>query len=178
MRAAVGSWICVARVACAACLAAQAVGCAKAPSQRPVKLGPVETGAGSIEATRRNLAGNWSLARLEVIGTDGVRQGVKAHGTLNYDEFGSLIVNGVIDDARLANAVVLNYTGRIVIDPATHEFYPADFESDKPVDAGRIAPVSLDKVRRYELTGKRFVVTYLDASGKSTAVAEWSRAPR
>jgi hypothetical protein len=159
-------------------MAAQTFACAKAPSQRPVKLGPVDTGTGSIEATRRSLAGNWSLARLEVIGADSARQTVKAHGTLNYDEFGSLIINGVIDDARLANAVVLNYTGRIVIDPAKHEFYPADFESDKPVEASRIAPVSLDKVRRYELAGNRFVVTYLDASGKATAVAEWSRGAR
>ena len=126
-------------------ISAQAAGCAGAPSQRPAKLGPVDTGAGSVESTRRALAGNWTLGSLEVIGSDGVRQTVKAHGTLSYDAFGSLIVNGVIDDPRLTNAVVLNYTGRIVIDPAKHQFYPADFNSEKPVDAAQIAPVSLDK---------------------------------
>jgi hypothetical protein len=175
MRRTIGTFV---WLACVGCVAALAAGCAGKPSQRAVKLGPVDAGAGSLEATRRDLAGNWTLGRLEVIGPDGVRQVVKAHGTLNYDAFGSLIINGVIDDPRLTNAVVLNYTGRIVIDPAKHEFYPADFESDKPVDASRVAPISLDKVRRYELAGDSFTVTYLDASGKATAVAVWGRASR
>jgi hypothetical protein len=147
-------------------ISAHAAGCAEAPSQRPAKLGPVDTGAGSVESTRRDLAGHWTLGSLEIIGADGVRQTVKAHGTISYDAFGSLIINGVIDSARLTNAVVLNYSGRIVIDAAKHPFYPADFESDKPVESSRIAPISLDKVRRYDLAGDRFTVTYLDVAGK------------
>jgi hypothetical protein len=159
-------------------LIAATAGCTGSPSQRPVKLGPVNTAAGTVESTRRELAGNWTLGRLEVIQPDGVRHVVKAHGTLSYDAFGSLVINGIIDDPRLTDAVVLNYTGRIVLDVAKHEFYPADFDSDKPVEGSRVAPISLDKVRRYELSENRFVVTYLDASGKPTAVTEWSRASR
>jgi hypothetical protein len=40
-----------------------------------------------------------------------------------------------------------------------------DSESETPVEVSRIAAVSLDHVR-YELTGNRFAVTYLDASAK------------
>jgi hypothetical protein len=172
MRQTVEVWM---RVICTAGIAAVAAACAGAPSQRPVKLGPVDAGTGSVEATRRALAGNWSLATLEMIGPDGNPTPVKARGTLTYDAFGGLIINGVIEDASRTNALVLNYSGRIVIDPVKHEFYPQEFESDKPIDPARMAAVSLDKVRRYELTADRFVVTYLDASGKATAVAAWTR---
>jgi hypothetical protein len=154
---------------------ASIAGCAGSPSQRPVKLSDVNTAAGTVESTRRQLAGNWTLGRLEVI-RNGTPQVVKAHGTLSYDAFGSLTINGVIDDPRLTDAVVLNYTGRIVMDVTKHEFYPADFESNKPVETSRVAPISLDKVRRYELSENRFVVTYLDASGQPTAITVWSRA--
>lgn len=109
MRKVMGTMV---RVVCAGGLAASMGGCAKAPSQRPVKLGRWTPRQDRSRRSRRDLAGNWTLARLEVIGAGGVRQTVKAHGTLSYDAFGSLIVNGVIDDPRLTNAVVLNYTGR------------------------------------------------------------------
>lgn len=175
MRRSIRTWR---RAACAVGIAALAAGCTGSPSQRPVKLGAVNTDAGSVEATRRDLAGSWTLTRLEVIGKDQVRAVVNAHGTLTYDAFGALTINGVIDDERMTNAVVLNYTGRIIIDPKKHEFYPADMESARPVEAAQIAPVSLDKVRRYELTGDDFKVTYLDSSGTATAVSMWKRASR
>ncbi len=172
MRRAIAPWR---RIVCAGALAALTTGCLTTPNTGSPKLGPVDTGPGTVEATRRALAGHWSLARLEVIGADGATTQVKARGTLTYDEFGNLAIHGSIDDARLASAITLEYTGRILIDPAKHEFYPRDFESDTPVDSARIAPVALDKVRRYELTAARFVVTYLDASGKPTAIATWTR---
>jgi hypothetical protein len=157
---------------------AAAAACTGSPSQRPVKAGPVNTTAGSLEATRRDLAGQWTLGHLELIRPQGVRDIVQAHGTLTYDAFGNLNINGTIDDPRMTTAIVLNYTGRITIDPVKHEFYPADMESARPVDESRIAPIAPDKVRRYELAGDRFTITYLDASGNPTAVSVWSRGSR
>ena len=72
-------------------------------------------------------------------------------------------------------SLVLDYDGRIVIDTARHQFVPAALTSDRPVDAAQIAPISPDKIRRYELSADTFVVTYLDASGKPTAIARWRR---
>jgi hypothetical protein len=54
--------------------------------------------------------------------------------------------------------------------PVRHEFYPADLVTDRPVDQGQVAGVSPDKVRRNELSGNEFVVTYLDGSATPEAV--------
>jgi hypothetical protein len=47
--------------------------------------------------------------------------------------------------------------------------------TDRPVDPDQVVRISPDKVRRYELSGNDFVVTYLDASAKPTAVITWRR---
>jgi hypothetical protein len=62
-----------------------------------------------------------------------------------------------------------------VIDTAKHQFYSENLVSDRPVDPGQLAPIATDRVRRYELSPDAFVVTYVDASGKPTAVARWRR---
>ena len=41
-------------------------GCAPAPRARPVKMGDVDTGTNSLEATRRQLEGTWDLTALEI----------------------------------------------------------------------------------------------------------------
>ncbi len=165
-------------IACATVLGLQAAGCAKGDRQKPMLLGPVDAGPGSLESIRRELAGTWSLTSLEVIAPDGARRPVRARGTLTYDAYGALAIEGVVDDPDRPAALVLDYSGRIVIDAAKKEFRPADFESAKPVDAAQVAPVSLDKVRRFEVGGNRLAVTYLDGAGKPTAETVWNRTGR
>lgn len=150
-------------------------GCAAAPRARPLPTTRVDRGPESLEATRRGLEGSWTLVSLEVVDARGGRRPVKASGQLMYDAFGSMTVRGVIEDPGLRDTLVIDYTGRIVIDPVRREFYPADLASNRPVDPGQIAPVSPDKVRRYELSGDSFVVTYLDTSANPTAVIRWRR---
>ncbi len=41
--------------------------CHGQPSQRPMKAGPVDTGAGSLTAARKYLEGQWSLESYESI---------------------------------------------------------------------------------------------------------------
>lgn len=149
--------------------------CASSARQRPVEGGPVSTSAGSLAATRKAFEGTWTLESLEVVEAGGARRAVKAGGQLTYDAFGNMTIRGVIDDPALRDKVVLDYTGRITIDPVKHEFYPADLQSDRPADAAAIVAVSPDKVRRYELAGGSFVVTYLDTASNPTAVARWKR---
>ena len=150
-------------------------GCKSAPLDRPIKLGPVDTGPGSVEATRRALEGSWTLASLEVVDAGGARRPVKASGQLQYDAYGNMKVRGVIEDPALQKTLVLDYDGRIVIDTAKHQFYSENLVSERPVDPGQVAPIAPDKVSRYELSADAFVVTYVDASGNPTAVARWRR---
>lgn len=158
-----------------ACSGAYVAGCAPSPRQRPVKMGPVDTGAGSLEAARRELEGTWVLQTLEIANTTGTFEPVKASGTLAYDAYSNLEIHGKIDDPRLQKAIVLDFTGRIVIDAAKRVFYPADVDAGPQVDASKLAAIGLDKVRKYEVAGDRLVVTYQDTSGKPTARTTWRR---
>jgi hypothetical protein len=151
------------------------LGCGPTLSVRESRKTPVDEGAGSLEATRRSLQGSWTLVSLEVVDAKGARRPVKANGTLTYDAFGTMSVRGVIEDQAMKDTIVLDFDGRIVIDTVRREFRAADITLDRPVDQDRIAPISPDKVRRYELSGDSFVVTYLDAKSNPTAIASWRR---
>ena len=159
----------------AAALALTFSGCKGGPTKRPMRTSAIDTGPGSLEATRKALEGSWRLESLEVVDATGARRPVKAAGTLTYDAFGNMTVRGVIDDAALKGSLVLDYDGRIVIDTARHQFVPADLASDRPVDPGQIAPIAPDKIRRYELSADALIVTYVDASARPTAIARWRR---
>ena len=152
-----------------------AFGCAPTMSVRESRKTPVDEGAGSLEATRRSLEGSWQLVSLEVIDAKGARRPVKATGRLTYDAFGTMTVRGVIDDAAMKDSIVLDFDGRIVIDTVRREFRASDIKSERPIDQDRIAPISPDNVRRYELAGDSFIVTYLDKAGNPTAVIRWQR---
>jgi len=155
-------------MACAACKGG--------PTDRPIKMSPVDTGPGSLEATRRALEGSWTLLSLELVDARGAKTAVKATGSLKYDAFGNMSIHGVVDDPAMQGKVVLDYDGRIIIDTAKKQYLPAGLTSSQPVDPAQIAPVSPDKIRRYELNGDSLVVTYLGETGHPTAVAHWQRA--
>ena len=149
--------------------------CSATQKVRTSRRTPTDTGTGSLEATRRALEGSWGLVSLEVVDAQGARRQIKASGRLQYDAFGTMTVRGVIEDPKLRDTLVIDYTGRIVIDTVKHEFYPADLASDRPADPTQIVPISPDKVRQYELSGDTFTVTYLDSGSRPTAVLRWLR---
>ena len=99
--------------------------CKGGPTKRPMRTSAVDTGAGSLEATRRALEGTWTLASLEVVDAAGAGKPVKAAGQLTYDAFGNMTIKGVIEEPALKGSLVLDYDGRIVIDTAKHQFVPA-----------------------------------------------------
>src|SRR4029450_13714490 len=84
--------------------------CAAAPRTRPVKMGDVDTGVGSLEDTRRQLAGTWTL--VEYRGYDkGGPVRVDASAELSYDEFSNLKMKGAVKDPAQpkSSTAVLNY---------------------------------------------------------------------
>jgi len=150
-------------------------GCVQPNSVRAGRMGAPNTGPGSVTAERKALEGSWTLVSLEMVDEQGARRAVKASGQLSYDAYSNMKIQGIIEDPANPKPIVIDYEGRIFIDPVKHEFYPADLKTDKPVEPSQIAAVSPEKVRRYELTPDSFVVTYLDAAAKPTAVARWKR---
>ena len=152
-------------------------GCA-APSRarvRPVEMGPVDTGAGSVENARRQLAGSWILASYTVHDAAGAATLVPASAKLTYDEYGNLTIEGSIQgaDARaLQSAGFLNYKGRAVIDAAKQQLKLLDLTGTGDVPSS----VDVRAVREYRIDGNRLDITAKDGSGRILAVASWTRA--
>jgi|SRR6478672_7977548 hypothetical protein len=155
------------------CLSAAGSSC----HPRPVRGGPVDAGPGSVEAVRADLKGTWALSSLTVIDASGARHPAKAAGSLVYDDHANMSIRGTVEGAD-RSVIVLDFSGRIVIDAQRHQFYAADLQTDRPVDPAQVGAVSPDKVRQFELAGDTFTVTYLDAASKPTAVAVWQRTAR
>ena len=150
--------------------------CTKAPRQKPMLMGDVNAGAGSLEATRKALEGNWTLVSLNVVDASGAQKPVKAKAQLSYDAYGSLTIKGVVEDDPSKTPILLDYSGRIVIDTQKKLFYPADLVENRPVDEQRLAAVAPDKARKYEIAADMLTITYMDAAGKPTAISSWKRA--
>jgi hypothetical protein len=152
-----------------------ASGCAQNNSVRAGRMGAPNTGPGSTTAERKAFEGAWTLVSLEIVNEQGALRPVKASGQLSYDAYSNMTIRGVIEDPEARAPIVLNFEGRIFIDPVKHEFYPADLRTDRPVESSDVRAIAPEKVRRYEISPDSLVVTYLDAAAKPTAVARWKR---
>src|SRR5215472_7280756 len=112
------------------CLAA----CPAAPRARPVKMGPTDTGIGSVESERRRLKGTWQLASLQMLSQAGEMLIVQAQGVLTYDDYGNLTMKGTVTGSTDIDPSALNLSGRATIDPDHHTIRILDVESATPDD--------------------------------------------
>jgi hypothetical protein len=152
--------------------------CSSAPRQRPVEMGPVDTGANSLEAVRRQLKGTWSLTSYEVY-DGGHRRKLNASAQLTYDDFGNLTMRGEVKNAAPGGErpALLNYSGRAVIDVTSSELRLMDLESrgDRaPADVAKAADPA--NVRHYKIDNSKLVLTTLGATGQPEAVSTWKKA--
>lgn len=155
-------------------------GCATgAPRTRPVKMGPVAEGAGTLDAVRHQLQGAWNLVSLDIYPPGGKPVQLKASGTLVYDEFGNLSLKATVTDSAAVGGsnlkpTVLSYTGRAVIDVANKKMILADIEGNMPAD--RVPPaVAADRARYYEFVGDRLTLSIKDDQGRTTATLVWQK---
>ena len=162
----------VAGVSAIALAASVGVGCQAAPRQRPVKMGPVATGPGSLESARRQLEGNWELVSYDVLGADGKATAMTGAGTLSLDAYGNLNLEARAE-TKAGKVLPMSMQGRIVIDPAQQSFALADVDaSGQPVPAVQVSP---DKRRFYSFDGDVLRIEVRDAAGKATARSSWRR---
>jgi outer membrane murein-binding lipoprotein Lpp len=153
---------------------AGAAGCAKkTPLDRPLKVGEVSTGAGTLADARKRFEGNWDLVKLEVVQAGGT-VAARATGRLTYDAYGNLAMKGTIDGT--ANPLLgglLDYQGRAIIDAAKQQLRLVGVESvgDAPVAAS----LSVDKLRQYVFEGDLLKISTIDDAGKLIATATWKR---
>jgi hypothetical protein len=155
--------------------------CAAAPRERPIELGPVDTGLGSVEHARRTLEGTWKLERFDMRNPSGQWVPVKAEAVLVYDAYGNLNVKGQLLQSMPGTSpfhprALLDYSGRIVIDPDKSQFRLLNPEGDTPVDPDLSETIGQQRVRRYEILGDQLKISYLNTDGGIVATTTFRRA--
>jgi len=153
-----------------------AAGCPSAPRVRPVKMGPTDTGAGSVESERRRLKGAWQLESLQMLSQTGQMLTVQAQGVLTYDDYGNLTMKGTVTGSTDIDPSALNISGRAAIDPDKHTIRILDITSATPDDRRVDPSIDPQKVRHYQfVSDNELKTTVVNAEGKTTAAATWKR---
>ena len=142
---------------------------------RPWEGGAVDAGPGSLEATRRQLAGTWELVSFEAFtGSDQPVQ-VGATGRMTYDEFGNVSVDGAMEQPDTGRSTLLTLSGRAAIDVEQQRILILDSEGNVPFEEVDFATASMDRFRYYEFDGDQLIMTVKDDDGQTTARLTWRR---
>jgi hypothetical protein len=159
-------------------------GCESAPRQRPVKMGPVDEGGGTLAAARKYLEGRWTLESFEVFPPGRPPITLKGSGTLNYDEFGNMRMEIRADEkaADLLRAAgidirdgTISTDGRTVVDMQNKTLaYVLEGQNAIAKPTGPLAP---GRPRHWEVTKDTLVLTTKDDAGKTLSVGRWRRMP-
>jgi hypothetical protein len=155
--------------------------CAGAPSQKPVKGGPVNEGPGSIASARAYLEGRWTLESFEIYPPGKPPITLKGAGTLSYDEFGNLKMDIRADQAssdvlRAAGVDirdgVISSNGRTAVDMQNRTLTYV-MEGQPPSGTG---PLAMNRPRHWQVEGTLLTLTTQDDAGKPLSVGRWRKA--
>lgn len=156
-------------------------GCAAAPRTRPLPLGDIDTGPGTVAAARKFLEGRWALQSFELRQPGGALSPLKGSGVLNYDDFGNLRMEIRADEAssdalRAAGIEirdgVISSDGRTAIDLQNHTL-TYFIEGQPPAGLG---PLALNRPRHWEVTADTLTLTTRDDAGAPMSISRWKRA--
>ena len=161
-----------------------AAACGPAPRQRPVELGPVDTGAGSLTEARKYLEGLWTLESFEVYPPGKGPVALKGTGTLVYDDFGNLKMDIRADEASadvlrasgidIADGIIRS-EGRTVVD-LQHKTLTYVIKGQPP--AGAAGPLGLSRPRHWQVEGDVLTLTTKDDAGNPLSVGRWRKAKK
>jgi hypothetical protein len=173
------------RAAGVAALLAAATACAAAPRQKPLPVGKIESGPGTLEEARKFLEGRWALESFEVRPPGKGPIMLKGSGVLNYDDFGNLHMEIRADQASsdLLRAAgidirdgVISTDGRTAIDLQNHTLtYFLEGQRSSNVTGG--GPLATNRPRHWEVTGDVLTLTTKDDSGAPLSIGRWKRSP-
>jgi hypothetical protein len=162
-------------------IALVSAGCTTSPSQRPVKMSPVDEGPKTLTAARKYLQGRWSLESFEVYPPGGPPLTLKGSGTLSYDDFGNLKIEIRADQAAsdLLRAAgieirdgVISSDGRTAVDLQNRTL--TYIVSGQTPSTG---PLALTRPRYWEVNGDLLTLTTKDDSGKPMSIGRWRKIP-
>lgn len=167
----------------AAILAALATGaCAAKPINKPMGLGTVDTGAGSLTAARQYLEGRWSLVSYQLFPAGQPPIQLEGNGTLTYDEFGNMDVQIRVEPAT-AQALeragvttdqgVISTKGRTAVDMQAHTL--TYILSGQPTFAAPTGPLALSLKRYWAVDGNILTLQTRAADGKPLSEGKWQK---
>jgi hypothetical protein len=173
----------VLRVVSVAALLAATTACAAAPRQRPIPMGRIEGGPGTLAEARKFLEGRWALESFEVRPPGAAPIVLKGSGVLEYDDFGNLrmeIRTGEASSDLLRSAGiiitdgVISTEGRTVIDlqNRTLTYFLEGQQSSLKTGGGPLAP---NRPRHWEVTADVLTLTTRDDNGAPLAISRWKR---
>jgi hypothetical protein len=163
-----------------AAVAAGLTACSAAPRQRPVEMGPVASGPGTLSSARKFLEGRWTLESFELRQPGKPPLVLKGAGTLVYDDMGNLTMNIRADEASsdLLRAAgvdirdgVIATAGRTAIDLQNHTLTYV-VQGQAPLIRG---PLGTDRPRYWEVNGDMLTLTTKDGSGEPASIGKWRK---
>ena len=168
------------RCALLATVLAGMAGCAAAPINKPIDLGPSETGAGTVNAARKYLEGRWSLESFEFYPAGKPKVTLTGQGVLTYDDFGNLRMEIRADQAAsdllrasgidIGNDGIVSSDGRTAVDMQNKTL--TYVIQGQPVGNG---PLALNRPRHWQVDGNILTLTTQDDAGKPTSVGRWKK---
>lgn len=176
-------WWRIASLSALSMLLAVAIGCAAAPRQKPLPVGKIESGPGTVSEARKFLEGRWVLESFEVRPPGKPPILLKGSGVLNYDDFGNLHMEIKADQASadLLRAAgiemrdgVISADGRTAIDLQNHTltYFIEGQRSSNQTGGGPLAP---NRPRHWEVMGDVLTLTTRDDSGAPLSIGRWKR---
>lgn len=154
--------------------------CAPAPINKPIKMGPSETGAGTVTNARLFLEGRWALESFEVYPPGKPKVTVTGQGVLTYDDFGNLKVeiraNQATSDLLRASGIdigndgIISSDGRTAIDMQNKTL--TYVIQGQPAGTG---PLALNRPRHWQVDGNILTLTTMDDAGKPASVGKWKK---
>jgi hypothetical protein len=158
--------------------------CAAKSSERPIKMGAVDTGPGTLSAARSYLEGKWNLVSYEFFPANQEPIRLQGAGTLTYDGYGRLNMEIRVDDAtvkKLASAGVpsvknvVSTSGYTVVDMQNRTLtYVAQGQSPIAPPQG---PLGLYQPRYWDVNGNVLTLTTKTADGTTLSVGRWQKVP-
>ena len=158
--------------------------CAEAsPRQRPISMGPVATGPGTLTAARQYLEGRWVLESFVVNPPGKTPITLKGTGVLNYDAYGNLQMDVKADEAsadllRAAGIVipdgVIKTDGRTVIDLQNRTLvYVLEGQPSSMQTGG--GPLATNRPRHWAVDADVLTLTTRDEAGAPLSVSRWKK---
>jgi hypothetical protein len=170
-----------------ALMLASALGCSAAPRQRPVELGDVNEGAGTVAAARKFLQGRWALESFEVFPPGQAPIVLKGEGSLNYDDFGNLRID-IRTDQKTADLLraagidtpdgTISSDGRAAVDMQNKTLtYILAGQSTGTIAKTVPGPLAPSRPRHWEVKDDLLFLSTRDEAGKNLSTSRWKKMP-